>query len=333
MKSLFSLFIVASFIVLLGVGCADATSTDSSSVSSLSSPAETSVQDVKEEAATQNDFTPASGSAKGPGEFGPWVNRVVLATSTDGKTFTSTGTVIGDQFDVPDLLTLPDGDVALYAIAWTAGSRANQLVVALSDDQGDSWTYKYVVINGLSVPGRGPSPADPDVVLLSDGTVRLYFTFDAKTHYAESQDGITFTYKGVAFSGDGKPVLDPSVIQIGNTWHLYAGGPGKNWHATSTDGKSFTGSANLMVTASDGKEVMISNALALEGGTRFWGFSNQGEDIYSFTTTDGSTFAAEGVALSFTGSAKGEDLHVKDSSVIRLPDGTYLMAYVTHIPE
>ena len=179
---------------LLGAGCA---SSQPFSTTTIESPA-TVVE------ADESDFTPSTGASTGPGEFGPWVNRIVLATSTDGQSFTSTGEVIGDQFDVPDLAILPDGRVALYAIAWTAGARNNQLVVALSEDNGTTWTYHYVTITGTDSLERGPSPADPDVVVRDDGTVRMYFTYAAKTHYADSTDGVTFAYGGEAFDGNGK---------------------------------------------------------------------------------------------------------------------------------
>lgn len=280
-----------------------------------------------------NDFTPSEGRARGPGEKGPWINRVALATSKDGETFTATSDVIGDQLDVPDLVYLPNGTLALYMIAWTAGQRSNQLVTAFSSDNGTTWTYHYVTITGLSVRNGGPSPADPDVLVLSDGTIRMYFTYDAKTHYAESTDGKTFTYRGLSFAPTSGMMLDPTVIQIGTMWHLYGGGGpgGDNWHATSADGVTFTQTASVRATGNDGLRYMLSNGITEGNSATVWGFSNDGIDVAQFTTTDGVTFTAQGIALEYTGGMQAD--HVKDSSVVRLPNGTYLMAYVTAIPE
>lgn len=282
-----------------------------------------------------DDFTPSVGAEKGPGELGPWVNRVMLAKSNDGVTFTSTSTVIGDQMDVPDLVIHND-TLFLYAIAWTAGERKNALIAAISEDEGSTWNYKYVDIQGLTQKGNGggPSPADPDVIALENGTLRMYFTYDAKTHYADSEDGLTFTYGGVAFSSSNGQILDPSIVRINNVWHLYAGGgPNGNWHATSNDGTTFTASDSLPIRSTDGNEYMLSNAFSHNDTTRFFGFSNQGSDIHTFTSDDGETFNQGGVALTYSGRTVGESSYVKDASVIALPNGNCLMAYVTHIPE
>lgn len=320
----FGFFVMSAFgILLLGAGC---TATDTSKKSDVSN-------DNDEATALVSDFTPSEGRATGPGEKGPWVNRVALATSSDGVTFTAAGQVIGDQFDVPDLVWLPDGSLALYAMAWTAGSLSNQMVVARSMDNGGTWTYHYVDIAGMRTASRGPSPADPDVVVRDDGAVRLYYTYDAKTHYADSEDGLAFTYGGQAFAPSVGMMLDPTVVQLGDTWHLYGGGGpgGDNWHATSTNGKVFTQVASVRATGSDGLRYMLSNGIVQDGKATVWGFSNDGIDIARFTTTDGVAFTAQGLALEYTGGV--EEDHVKDASVVQLPDGTYLMAYVTAIPE
>lgn len=326
-------------VVALGAGCAspvtpiaDEEQTDQTT-SDLKNE-ETGETEEEAAEALESDFTPPTGRAKGPGNLGPWLNRLVFASSTDGQAFTSTEQVLSDQADVPDLAIDEDGRLYLYYVAWTAGERDNQLVVAISDDQGDSWVFKYVDIDGLARTGRrGPQPVDPDIQILDDGTFRLYFTYDAKTYYAESENGITFTYKGIAFQQSGKQVLDPNTILIGDTWHLFAGGgPGGNWHAISSDGETFTFVGTEPFESTDGRFYMMANGIPVDGGYRYWGFSNQGTDIHSFFTTDGQTWEPEGLSLAYSADREVEEGHVKDSSVIELPDGSFFMVYVTQVP-
>lgn len=280
----------------------------------------------------ESDFTPSQGSTTGPASRGPWSMRLILATSSDGQTFTSTGMVLTDQGDVPDLAMDKEGTLYLYYTAWTAGTVQNVTVVALSKDQGQTWVYKYLDLNDLQ-QDKMPAFVDPDIQILEDGTFRLYMTSAAKTHYFESVDGITFDYKGVAFEQDGKLVLDPNTIKVGDEWHFFAGGDKDNWHAISSDGKEFTFYENQEFVGTDGKSYMMANGLAVDGGYRYFGFSNNGVDIQSFFSTDGYTWTPEGVALAYDADSSVEEEQVKDSSVIQLLDGTYLMVYVTKVPE
>jgi hypothetical protein len=289
-----------------------------------------------------SDFTPPTGAGNGPGEHGPWNNRLLSATSKDGLTWTRTGAVVTDQGDVPDLVIDKQGWVYLYYTGWTVGNQNNKTVVAISQDLGKSWVYKYITITGAD---GGSDKVDPDVQILDDGTFRLYATWDpsdgkgARTHYFESKDGLSFTFGGQAYYQSGsKGMLDPTTIKIGSTWHLFAGGqsntPSGNFHATSTDGKTFTTAEDIMF-ASGSQMMAVSNGLAVDGGYRMYCF-NHGDPaaIYSFFTTDGVTWTEEaGKRLEVDSSTGKESGSVKDASVVRLPDGSYLMVYVSQIPK
>ncbi len=319
-------------LLLVGAGCVSAGSPETRTQERFETQASVETSEETQESAEKlvSDFTPPTGPANGPDTFGPWINRLAFATSDDGQSFTATGDVLSDQADVPDLAIDENGRLYLYYVAWTAGDRQNQLAVAISDDDGETWAFKYVKINGAK---PGPAPVDPDIQILKDGTFRLYYTSDAKTHYAESTDGLTFAYKGVSFEQSGKAVLDPNTILIGETWHYFAGGGASgNWHATSSDGKTFTFEGVEPFVSTDGLSYMMANGIPVENGYRYWGFSNQGKDIHSFFTTDGSAWDAEGLSLAFDENSEIEKTHVKDSSVVELPDGTFLMVYVTQIP-
>lgn len=302
-----------------------------------------------------DDFTPCTGYGTPPrgaaGQLGPWANRLMIAYSDDGLTWTRANRILSDQADVPDAIVDDDGVLRVYYVTWCPQEVHNKTVVALSSDGGQTWRYRRVRINGLA-PGQ-PDAVDPDIVRTPDGKWRLYFTSappgpgggPPRTYSALSDDGFTFQLEtGYRLSVESRGVLDPSALLIGDTWHLFAGGqvttPGANWHATSTDGLNFTRQADF----STGNMTM-ANGLAVEGGYRFYGFRLAANPpppppaippmaIYSIFTTDGVTWKVDSEArLSPDPSASLEALGVKDPAVARLRNGRYIMIYVTTIPE
>lgn len=285
-----------------------------------------------------SDFTPPVGKVQGPGQGnGPWNQRLMSATSTDSLNFTRTNQVITDQGSVPDLAQDNQGWIYLYYTAWTVGDEQNQTVVAISQDQGSSWVYKKLQLTGFGQ--EMASAVDPDIQILSDGTFRLYLTSDPhdgqgpRTYYAEGVDGISFSKKGIAFSQPNQMVLDPSTLLISSTWHYFAGGApdAKNWHATSSDGKTFTYDESKLFTI-DGKKYMMANGLAVPGGYRFYVFADRANELRSFFTTDGIIWIADsGARLTLDTTTGKESSVLGDPTVVRLSDGAYLLVYVTSI--
>lgn len=285
-----------------------------------------------------SDFTPPDGGTDGPGERGPWNHRLMVAYSDDSLNFERANVVVANQADVPDLAIDEKGRVYLYYTGWTVGRFNNQTVVAISDDAGGSWAYKYLNVSGLEkniIP-----PVDPDIHILEDGTFRLYGTSDPhdgdgpRTYYFEGLNGIDFELKGVAFADDeGRAVLDPSAIQIGDTWHLFAGGvQGANWHATSSDGVNYE-FLRIEDFMADGHKHLFANGIRVGEEYRFYAFEQNADEIVSFTSTDGDTWTKdEGTRLQLDTSAGLESNVVKDPGVIQLQDGRYLMVYATMIP-
>jgi outer membrane protein assembly factor BamB len=281
----------------------------------------------------------------------------MITYSDDGLAWTRANRALTDQAGVPDAIVDDEGTLRVYYVTWCPQEVHNQTVVALSADAGQTWSYRPVTINGLDA-GQ-PSAVDPDIVRTDDGRWRLYFTSapaspgaTPRTYSAISDDGFTFELEdGYRFYVEGKEVLDPSLIQIGDVWHLFAGGavttPRYNWHATSTDGLNFTPQDDFGVAG-----LTMANGLAVPGGYRFYGFRNtapqpaiqppnhlsapqsNGAEILSIFTTDGVTWTAEpGVRLAPDASATLEALGVADPAVALLADGRYIMIYVTVIPE
>lgn len=297
--------------------------------------------------ADDGTFTPCSGysipdssDGKTP-QLGPWAMRLMIALSDDGLKFERTNTILSDQADVPDAITMPDGEARVYYITWCPDQIRGQIVVASTRD-GKDWLYKPITIDGYNRPKS--TAVDPTVEFTDDGKIRLYFTSfpegpgsmqRGQTYSAISEDGYTFNLEdGVRFKIDNGPVLDPTVLKIGDTWHYFAGGtPGSNYHATSQDGLTFTRVEDFKVGF-----LLMSNGLAMDGGYRYYTFEQKrGEPtttIYSLFTNDGLTWKQDdGVRLAVDTTSTLETRGVKDAAVTRLADGRYLMIYSTTIAD
>lgn len=278
-----------------------------------------------------NDFTPPSGKPspaappESPGEF-----RLLMATSADGLTFRPTGRLILDQANVPDLVLGDDNLLYLYFTGWQLGDKTNVTALALSPDFGQSWVFKHLDISGRS--------GDPDVVRLADGTFRLYLTTNVGPkklgiRYMDSPDGIHFGEAQTAFSLESN-VVDSTTFRWEQTWHMFvldAQRP-EQWHATSADGKLFQLAGKTQFTA-DGAGYIVSNELKTAAGYRLYGFNIPKRNFRVFSSSDGSNWTVEKeITLAFDPKSPLESQYIKDPAVIQLPDGSFLMVYVTRIP-
>ena len=107
-------------------------------------------------------FTPCDGYGdppQGPEDgLGPWASRLMIAYSTDGLVWERANRVLSDQADVPDALIDDDGKLRVYYVTWCPEQVHNKIVVAVSPDGGEAWTYRQVTIDGLE-PGHRPTTA------------------------------------------------------------------------------------------------------------------------------------------------------------------------------
>ncbi|MEK7441343.1 MAG: hypothetical protein AABZ78_11140 [Chloroflexota bacterium] len=297
---------------------------------------------------TTSDFKPCSGynainpDGKPQTGYGPWASRLMTALSNDGITFTRSNKILSDQADVPDIITMPNGEVRVYYIIMCPEEVRNKIVVAVSKDNGATWVYKKIKLNGVERVLQ-PSQVDPTVEFTTDNKIRLYFTSgpgntgagkpeSPRSYSAISTDGYNFTLEdGVRFTVEGKEVLDPNVLLIGSTWHFFSGGiPGSNYHATSTDGLNFKRTDDL----SSGNFLM-ANGLKVDGGYRYYGFVQKAgitTYITALFSTDGVTWKPETWKFEVDTKSNFESVEVKDVSVTRLSNGQYLMVYATIIP-
>jgi hypothetical protein len=258
----------------------------------------------------------------------------MIATSRDGLAFTRLDRIAYDSADVPDAIVMPNGTVFLY-FQGIQFPLQDVIMVGISGNGIDGWMFRPVLIEGMQ--GWRVRPCDPDVVY-KDGVFRMYFTGDPtgdhipETYSAVSDDGVVFTLESSPrFDGGGAPVLDPSLLWIGDTLHYFAGGasPDANWHAVSTDGLSFVKRADFAVNG-----LMMSNGIRTPAGYRFYGFQNRPpQNIQSIFSTDGSSWTHDpGVRLELDPSRPLEARYVKDPAIV-LRDSVYIMYYVTRKPE
>jgi hypothetical protein len=284
-----------------------------------------------------SDFTPPLGRPENPPPASAGERRLLTATSTDGVHFAATGSILTDQGNVPDIVMDADGTIRMYYIGQSIeeGSGENT-VVALSRDNGTTWEFKKLTFVNLPQPRE---PSDPDVVLLEDGTYRMYYTSSIPGDvigivYADSPDGITFTYGGLALQNTVGSVIDSSTVFFNDLWHMTVlqGKVNGQLYATSTDGLTFTLAEDSALTL-PGNQYITSNALIEDDTLRMFAFSLAEKNIRSFTTNDFLTWTTNDVALDGDSTTTLGSNYIQDSSVGMLADGTYLMVYVSEIPE
>ena len=288
-----------------------------------------------------SDFTPPNGAGDHEGIEGPWARRLFGATSEDGLTWTKTNVLITDQADVADLAVDDEGRLYLYYYGWTVGDKENLPAMAISDDNGLTWTFKNMQFEGF--PNRG-DVSDPNVVY-DNGIFQLYGSTrdNGQTYilHGESTDGINFTYKGIAFQPEEGSAGVAAAYKTEDGWQLLSlaslgfndgAETGKIWQTFSEDGTSF----ELIDTSlfNDGKNAYFhGNVTPFEDGYRLYVFSDQSEGIRSYFSTDGNEWELEdGFRLTVDEKSGLESGFLGDPDVVQLKDGTYFMAYSTLIP-
>src|SRR3972149_1312422 len=108
---------------------------------------------------------------------GPFYHKVYKATSTDGITFTKTGELIMDKASVPDVVKISDGTLFIYAVDGAQRSNSG-IMVARSKDDGKTWEMGSLQVKTSRT--KFNIGADPQAVLLDDGSIRLYYLVSDK---------------------------------------------------------------------------------------------------------------------------------------------------------
>ena len=305
-----------------------------------------------------NDFKPCLGidnSQNNPIAY----HRILLASSKDGLHFIRTNKLISDRASVPDMMIDKEGSVRIYFVLITCKEQGQDLnnvpVVAISSDNGQNWIYKKLIIEAPSdaphckTPDGSPAPVDPEVLLMPDGTYRLYATCPQNTPQGTpmtyvffSNDGLHFSKAKHTYIPQNGIALDPVVVKFGQTWNLFNGNSNP---AKSYDGITFNPPTEGIFCpfkfSNEGTEkcYVIGDVLTLENslGYRIYLFGDTPtEGFKSIFSSDGKNWTMEQKSdeyiLTITPQATEEYHKLMFPTVAKLNNGTFLMAYETFIP-
>jgi hypothetical protein len=176
---------------------------------------------------------------------GPYVHKILSASSIDGLNWTRDAGVRVEHASVP--CAVADGNrILLYFVDADRGAGKSESVNCAVSYDGLKFEKQPFVIAGLPTL----KAVDPSVLKDASGKFRLYyFGSDAggdpagqakehEIHLALSDDGIQFKEAGVAFRYP--RLVDPDVFFFNGTWFMYVFGGGKTLIAASRDGYDFT---------------------------------------------------------------------------------------------
>lgn len=173
-----------------------------------------------------------------------------LALSTDGLNFYDAGAEIAPGTNSA-VFQIENGYRMIYEI--DNGSTDRKLYSAFSND-GMNWTKESGIrlqddIESLRKNGPGSSFASvPEIVKLTNGTLRMYYTTGTRSSSALSGDnGLTWKKEGQIIVEDRQIVLDPDIIMLDDGTYLFFYSTSdsvpfqKQWLeiAESTDGRYF----------------------------------------------------------------------------------------------
>src|SRR5687768_7723003 len=236
---------------------------------------------------------------RNPNGRGSWTNHLWIAEGMDGIRFAMPKHLLNSAV-APAIVTTSKGS-QLLVFQWYSSvpiTAYDRMAYMRSIDGGKTWGEpRTLEIRG--VPDGYTIGGDPALVLLDDGTIRLYFrgripaSRSASIFSAISIDDVTFRYEpGVRFTVPGEEILDATVARIGATWRLIApitGKEGRAYHAKSPDGLQFKRVPDLQI---DGGRDWLGCAVSLPRGIRFFGTAR---NVWSADSMDGRTWTVNQV--------------------------------------
>lgn len=262
---------------------------------------------------------------------GPFYHKIYKAESKDGLSFTKTGGVLFDKASVPDVVRTPDGKIFLVAV--DGARRSNSMfMVAMSEDSGETWQAGSLQLKASDI--KEPR-ADPEITLLPDGKIRLYYivfpkkmpALDAEgkplpleepvvVKSAISEDGVNYVEEdGIRYQSDTELITDPDIIKIKNKWFMYISQGRNNVATSSDDGLNFKLEKTIRTDGSVSKTVDI-------GGEKYRQFFCK-QGISSSVTTDGLTWIDDaGLRLS-----EDPGQIICDPAPVRLSENLWFMFY------
>jgi hypothetical protein len=287
----------------------------------------------------------AQGKAPGRNENQPGGNRLRIARSDEKKTWVIDDGYLIDQSATPSLTMSPTGLPLLYMTAHAINGKQDGFAVSVGDAEGRTWRHCYA--ERINFP-EGFMGVDPDVVRVADQQYRIYLTGGLRPgerklgiHYADSTDGITWRYGGIAFESDDS-VLDSMTFKLGDTWHMYVlPMDGIDMiHATSPDGISFVKESRANRIIAGRPHVLSHTLIETSNATSalVMAFEPPGRGVIMAVTSDGTTFQnAPDTINPIFDVADGDALFTRDPAILSFGPNSgmnypYLVVYATAIP-
>ena len=249
---------------------------------------------------------------------GPYYHKIYLATSSDGLTWQKQEKILFDHASVPGAV-IRDGIIYLYFVDASGGA---QVSAGISKDLGKSFDKHAIVIKDTTLP-----PVDPNPVLLENGKIRLYYfaspvtagdpaaaSGSHKIMSAESSDGINFESPREVFAEEN--ITDPDVFKTSKDWRLFIS------KGTALD---------LAVSSDDGATFQKQNDFSWNNGG-VSGTANINGTLRTYYCGQGGIGSATGAETGKLTAESGTRIEepnkiVCDPSVIKMPDGSFLMFY------
>lgn len=264
---------------------------------------------------------------------GPVNDQVYYSISADPARF-PTGTKIADHASVPDVVQLNQdvgnykkGDLLIYFVDFASPTRPDSTNISVIDSSNNAQTWSQRTSIKIANRAYKGVTADPAIVQLLDGRLRLYVFGSElsngdpaqqksphRIYSAVSSDGINFNLEP-GYRVQDNQLTDPDVILWRNQWYLYYSGIGLQL-LISNNGLDFTRQA---LGASTNDIGGVPAALPLPNGVRLYGCGKVGQGIQTGFASDGINFTKDGSNIVAGG--------VCDPSVIKLANGQYLMVY------
>lgn len=289
----------------------------------------------------------ASGKAPHSNELQPGGTRLRIARSDEMKFWVVDDGALLDQAATPSLTLSPDGMPMLYMTAHHIDGKRDGFAVSIGDQEAKQWRHCYANLVGFP---RWLLGVDPDVVRISDQQYRIFLTGNLREgemqlgiHYADSNDGITWTYGGIAFAAQ-ESVIDSMTFRLGDTWHMYVlPMQGIDMiHATSTDGTTFVQESQSERLIANRPHVFSQALVMAENGMQplawVFGFGPRGDGISMATSTNGNSWDDLPANVNpIINVADGDSRFVKDPAILYFGRDSglntpYLVVYATAIP-
>ena len=268
-----------------------------------------------------------------------------MAYSTNGLDFqrpaNSNDGILVDRAGVPDAVLLPNGRILVYFVdgCRPPEETGSTTAVAVSDKQGTpgSWVFKNVRFTNIP-SGYGPYPYDPNVVLLPDGTLRIFATDPRPAadgsmkqgaySFHSTDGGFTYSFEGLRYDD----IVDPENYRFSDSnWQIFTGGP--NGHALSTDGGNTFNTVGWFQSPEYQGVVHEIAATEKPGEYRAYVSTQTGiKSFYSASAPWTSWTEEPGYRLQVDSTTGLESCEFSFPTVLKLGPGNYLMVYLTVFP-